>query len=133
MAMQAMVQIGAAAAGVVVVLLAMMVWMRAQQRAAVDRLEDRVSHLAAGLSLLTDTTETGLRDIALELSRLSAAASAATPKPRAVTQRRMAGAARRGRSVQDIAAEEQVSEGEVRLRLELEKSRKEGSTHAQMR
>jgi hypothetical protein len=132
-AMQAMVQIGAAAAGVLVVLLGLMAWMRAQQRAAIERLEDRISHLTAGLSLLTDTTETGLRDVALELSRLAAAASATTPKPRAVTQRRMAGAARRGRSVQDIAAEEQVSEGEVRLRLELEKARKEASIHAQVR
>ena len=133
MAMQGMVEIGAAAAAILVVLLGLMAWMRAQQRAAIERLEDRISHLTAGLSLLTDTTETGLRDVAVELSRLAAAASATTPKPRAVTQRRMAGAARRGRSVQDIAAEEQVSEGEVRLRLELEKARKEASIHAQMR
>jgi hypothetical protein len=131
--MQAMVQIGATAGGVLMVLLGLMVWMRAQQRAAIERLEDRISHLTAGLSLLTDTTETGLRDIAVELARLTAAASAGVAKPRAVTQRRMAGAARRGRSVQDIAAAEQVSEGEVRLRLELEKARKEATIHAQMR
>ena len=133
MSMQVMVQIGAAAAGVLVVLLGLMAWVRVQQRAAIERLEDRISHLAAGLSLLTDTTETGLRDVAVELSRLAAAASAGAPKPRAVTQRRMAGAARRGRSVQDIAAAEQVSEGEVRLRLELEKARKDAVSHAEMR
>jgi hypothetical protein len=45
----------------------------------------------------------------------------------------MAGAARRGRTVQDIAAAEQVSEGEVRLRLELERARKDATIHAQMR
>jgi hypothetical protein len=133
MSMQLMVQVGAAVTGVVVVLLGLMAWVRVQQRAAIERLEDRITHLTAGLSLLTDTTETGLRDVAVELSRLAAAASAAAPKPRAVTQRRMAGAARRGRTVQDIAAAEQVSEGEVRLRLELEKARKDAALHAQMR
>lgn len=133
MALQGMVEIGVAAAAVVVVLLGLMAWVRMQQRAAIERLEDRISHLTAGLSLLTDTTETGLRDVAVELSRLAAATAAGAPKPRAVTQRRMAGAARRGRSVQDIAAAEQVSEGEVRLRLGLEKARKEATTHAEMR
>jgi hypothetical protein len=43
------------------------------------------------------------------------------------------GAARRGRSVQDIAAAEQVSEGEVRLRLQLDQAAKERANHASMR
>jgi hypothetical protein len=36
-----------------------------------------------------------------------------------VTQRRVSAAAKRGRSVQDIAAKEQMSESEVRLRLQM--------------
>jgi head-tail adaptor len=36
-----------------------------------------------------------------------------------VTQRRVSAAARKGSSVQDIAAKEKMSESEVRLRLQL--------------
>jgi hypothetical protein len=50
-----------------------------------------------------------------------------------MTQRRIAGEARRGRTIQDIAATEQISEGEVRLRLELEKALKERMSHAALR
>jgi hypothetical protein len=51
-----------------------------------------------------------------------------------VTQRRVAGAARRGHTVQDIAASEQISEGEVRLRLQLDRAAtKERVNHASMR
>jgi hypothetical protein len=92
-----------------------------------------MAHLLAGVSLLTDTTEGALRDVAAEITRLAAVKDAKRPGARAATQRRVAGAARRGRTVQDIAASEQVSEGEVRLRLQLEKASKERANHASMR
>ena len=38
---------------------------------------------------------------------------------RVATQRRVSAAAKRGRSVQDIAAKEKMSESEVRLRLQM--------------
>ncbi len=65
--------------------------------------------------------------MASEIHRLAAGATTddSRPRPRAATQRRIAGAARRGTTVQDIAAAEQMSEGEVRLRLQLEKAQKE--------
>jgi hypothetical protein len=110
-----------------------LVWMHVQHQAAIERLDDRMAHLLAGISLLTDTTEGALRDVAAELTRLAATTEAAKLRPRAVTQRRIAASARRGRTVQDIAATEQISEGEVRLRLQLESARKERVNHASMR
>ena len=88
-----------------------------QQQRATERLEERLGHLLAGISLLTDTTEGGLRDVALEMSRVSS--PAAKPRTRAATARRLSGAVKRGRTVREIAANEQLSEGEVRLRLQL--------------
>jgi hypothetical protein len=84
-------------------------------------LEQRVTRLQEGINLLTDTAETGFRQVAAEIERLStAAASAAAPAPvTRPTAVRLRAATRRGRSVKDIAAAEQVSEGEVRLRLSL--------------
>ena len=118
-------------AGAVLLLGGGLVWMHIQMRAAIERLDDRVSHLLAGLSLLTDTTEGALRDVATEVTRLASLREAGRPAPRA-TQRRITAAARRGRSVQDIAAAEEVSEGEVRLRLQLEQAAKERASHASM-
>ena len=89
-----------------------------QQQRATERLEERLGHLLAGISLLTDTTEGGLRDVALEVSRVSSS-PAAKPRTRAATARRISGAVKRGRTVREIAANEQLSEGEVRLRLQL--------------
>jgi hypothetical protein len=92
-----------------------------RQQRSIERVASRVNNLVAGISLLTDTTETGLRDVAHEIGR-SASADAPKPRQRAATQRRITTAARRGRSVQEIAAAEQLSEGEVNLRLQLAQS-----------
>ena len=119
--------------GAPLLILGGLVWLRAQQQAAIERLDDRMAHLLAGVSLLTDTTEGALRDIAVEINRLAAPKEEPRPRPRAATQRRITTASRRGRSVQDIAADEQVSEGEVRLRLQLEKAQKERNNHASLR
>jgi hypothetical protein len=108
-------------AGLLTVALLASFRMHVLQQRRMARLGDRIAHMTAGLSLLTDTVEGGLRDVAQEIERLAAAKTATTAKPktRAVTQRRVSTAARRGRSVQDIAAEEKMSESEVRLRLQL--------------
>ena len=108
------------------------VWVHVQTQRAIERLDDRVSHLLAGVSLLTDTTEGALRDVAVEVNRLAGTKEEARPRTRTTT-RRVTAAARRGRSVQDIAAAEEVSEGEVRLRLQLDKATKERVNHASMR
>jgi hypothetical protein len=77
----------------------------------------RVAHYGDALSLLTETTESGFRAVAGEVERLGHP-RARRPEARTTTAR-VATAVRRGRSVQEIAADEQVSEGEVRLRLHL--------------
>jgi hypothetical protein len=118
-----------AVGGATLLILGAMVWMHVQHQSAIERIDDRIAHLLAGVSLLTDTTEGALRDVATEVNRLAATGeqspAQARPRPRGITQRRIAGGARRGRTIQDIAATEQMSEGEVRLRLELEKALKE--------
>jgi hypothetical protein len=97
-------------------------------------LEQRVARLQEGLNLLTDTTETGFRQVATELERLAAPGGQPvvhqpTPAPAArPTAARLRAATRRGRSVKEIAATEQVSEGEVRLRLSLADAGASGRT-----
>jgi len=120
--------------GGMLLILGALVWMHVQHQSAVERLDDRIAHLLAGVSLLTDTTEGALRDVATEIQRLAATPDTSRPRPRAATQRRIAGAASRGTTVQDIAATEEMSEGEVRLRLQLEKAHKERlDSYASMR
>ena len=118
--------------GATLAILGMLTWVHTQQQAALERLEDRIAHLMAGVSLLTDTTETGLRDVAVEIGR-SAAPKPAVPRSRPSTQRRVARAVKIGRSIPDIAAAEGVSQGEVRLHLEMDKTRKERANHAALR
>ena len=93
------------------------------QHRRLARLDERLAHLVASMSLLTDTAEGGLRDVAAEIQRLATARPAAKRKTRSATERRVSGAARRGKSVRQIAADEQMSEGEVRLRLQLQSDR----------
>lgn len=81
-------------------------------------LEGRLARLADAMTLLTETTESGFAVLAAQLERVSATPSR-RPAGRTTTTARVAGAARRGRSVAEIAAKEGVSEGEVRLRLHL--------------
>jgi hypothetical protein len=101
-----------------------MLWL---QRRKVRNLDGRVAHLSAAMALLTDTLEGGLQPSA-------AAAVAAAPRHRTTTQRRVRGAAKRGQSVRDIAAAEQMSEGEVRLMLQNgSREMKEPPVHASLR
>jgi hypothetical protein len=116
------------AVGVLAVMQIAAGYLIVQQQRVVDRFDDRIAHLTAGISLLTDTTEGALRDMAQEINRIGTLA-VDRPKPRAATQRRMANAARRGQTVQQIAATERVSEGEVMLRLQLAESAPRARVH----
>ena len=94
----------------------LLAWRLIATHRTLDRVHARLTNHGDALSLLTDTSENGFGAIARELDRLATV----DPKPaRRATTRRVATAARKGRSVRDIAASEQVSEGEVRLRLHL--------------
>jgi Flp pilus assembly protein TadB len=96
---------------------------------AVARVSERMAHLASALELLTDTTEAGLTTVAQELQRGAAPRAARTT--RGATARRIAGAVRRGRSLEDIASSEGLSESEVRLHIQL--TSPEGAGHGAMR
>lgn len=97
-------------------------------------LESRIARLQEGVNLLTDTTEMGFRQVAAEIERLStlekpsaAPTEVAAPVARP-TAARLRTATRHGRTVKEIAAAEQVSEGEVRLRLALAEASAAGRT-----
>jgi hypothetical protein len=81
------------------------------------RTEDRLAHFAEALALLTDTTEAGLANVALELE----SARRRTPRgtSRAATAKRIATAVRKGQSIEDIVAAEALSESEIRLHLRM--------------
>jgi len=84
---------------------------------SVGRFGDRLAHLAAALELLTDTTEAGLGNVAVALER--GGPQRAARATRGATSKRIASAARRGGSLGEIAADELMSESEVRLHLQL--------------
>lgn len=111
------------AIGVVIALECVLGGLYLLQRRRANELEGRLAGLTAAMTLLTDTMEGGLQDVAREVGRLGAASAVAAPRARAATQRRVRTAAKRGRHVTDIAATEQMSEGEVRLMLQLGKDR----------
>lgn len=111
-----------AAAGIGAVLLAqtvLMLWV-VRRLDELTNIRERISRLADGLALLTDTTESGLATIARELQQL-AARPAASPRASSRTSvgKRVATAARRGDDLAAIAGKEALSESEVRLHLAL--------------
>jgi hypothetical protein len=86
------------------------------------RLETRLGHLTDALSLLTETSEAGFRSTAVELARIAERGAGESAVAPGTTNRRVAKAAKKGRSVAEIAAEERLAEGEVNLRLHLARS-----------
>lgn len=103
-------------------------WRLLRALTTVQRLDEKLGHFGDALSLLTETTESGFRAVALELDRTPQAGPGGAVKKTSAQSAlarasgaRINAAARRGRSVSEIAAAEQLSEGEVRLRLHLAK------------
>lgn len=112
------------AAGIAGILLLVQIgwsWRLLQLGRAVARSEEKLGRLADALALLTETSESGFRAVALELERpgLVSARVVAQKRSGRPLATRMSAAAKRGNSVQEIAAAEDVSEGEVRLRLHI--------------
>jgi hypothetical protein len=110
-----------------------------RQRRQGRGLHERLDHLSTALTLLSDTMEASLHDVVRELSRLSAPPPASPPAPvavrsRSAAQRRVRSAAKRGRSVADIAAAEDMSEGEIGLMLQMpHRHARERGHHADLR
>jgi hypothetical protein len=120
---------------VVVIGQSYLLWRLTRSLGGVQKLDEKLGHYGDALSLLTETTESGFKAVAAELDRTAARpndgpAKAAIKKamPAPSTAARISAAARRGRTVPEIAADEELSEGEVRLRLHMAKQAQASST-----
>jgi hypothetical protein len=102
-------------------------WKVRRALAVLLPLEERVTRLNYSLGLLVDTTQGCFDALAAQVGQ-----RAESPQPaptvtagrpatanRQQRQRRVVGAAKRGRTVAQIAAEEAVAEGEVALRVQM--------------
>jgi hypothetical protein len=81
-------------------------------------LRERLSRLADGLALLTDTTESGLSTLMHEMRHLRQRPTARSRSRKAVA-RRIVAAVQAGNDIQSIATSEALSESEVRLHMKL--------------
>jgi hypothetical protein len=122
---------------VVVIAQSYLLWRLARSLGGVQKLDEKLGHFGDAMSLLTETTESGFKAVAAELDRATARpndgpAKAAIKKamPGTSTAARISAAARRGRTVPEIAAAEELSEGEVRLRLHMAKQSQANSSAA---
>ena len=129
-------------------------WKVQQLLTIVPVVQDRMDTLSNSVSMLTDTTESCFKALAMQVQFVQsqspriAASSASPARPRSQAalepqpeasgrksrQRRVVGAARRGDTLSDIAVREDVAEGEVALRLHVnrETSTTEGKRHGSM-
>ncbi len=96
----------------------LVVWRVSTRLRLVARVDERLSHFAEALALLTDTTEAGLSNIASEMEQASRR-RVSRGGSRIATAKRIVTAVRRGRSLEEIAASEALSESEIRLHLEM--------------
>lgn len=100
---------------------ALLVWI-ARQLQQIQLIRERVSRLADGLALLTDTTEAGLSTLIKEVEQLGGRRKpTAKPTSRASVSKRVTAAVEKGENVADIATTEGLSESEVRLHLSMAK------------
>lgn len=129
-------------------------WRVQQLLKIVPAVTDRMNTLSNSISMLTDTTESCFKALAMQLqfvqSQSTRAAAPPAPAPRGRSQaglepqpettgrksrqRRVVGAARRGETLADIAVREDVAEGEVALRLHVnrETAVTEGKRHGSL-
>jgi hypothetical protein len=117
-----LLQIATAVGAVLLVQTALVLWA-ARRLDELTNIRERLSRLADGLALLTDTTEAGLATIARELQQQQAGRPSAPRATRAVVSRRVLAAVRKGEDVAAIAGQEALSESEVRLHLKLAQGR----------
>jgi hypothetical protein len=94
-----------------------LLWRLGRALGGLKRFEEQLARSTQGLSLLVDTSEAGFAMLGNELGKLAGGAPRRTSSK--VTTRRVATAAAQGREVEEIAARQGLSEGEVRLRLSL--------------
>ena len=123
------VRVSAAISGVALVHVALVLWITQRLR-ELSHMRERMSRLADGLALLTDTTEAGLATLIREVEALGKRKSTARTAARTHVAKRVAAAALAGDGLARIAETELLSESEVRLHLALQGSglKAQGST-----
>lgn len=112
---------GVAIGGVLYAQLLFVAWTAWRLR-ELSHLRERLSRLADGLALLTDTTESGMAALVREVQQ-PAKRSAPRASTRAGVNKRVVSAAKRGADLTQIAQREALSESEVRLHLKLAEAR----------
>jgi hypothetical protein len=105
--------------GVAAVVQTVLVWRATRAIARLSAIEARVERFGDALTLLTDTTESAFRAVAIQMTHRPAIASAVAPAASAARTRRITRAVTRGATIEQVAAAEEVAEGEVRLRLQM--------------
>jgi hypothetical protein len=113
----------AMAVGVVLLVQSVFILWALRRLSELAHLRERLSRLADGLALLTDTTEAGLSAIARELQQASRRLPAPRSASRTAVAKRVVAAVRKGEELSAIAEDEQLSESEVRLHLKLAETR----------
>ena len=127
-----MLNYGFTALAVVVLAQTVAMWRMTRAMRVTSRLNDRLSHFAEALALLTDTTEVGLANVAAELEQTGRARAARSVSPRSAAKR-IVNAARCGQAIDEIAASESMSESEVRLHLGMLKPASKGARNGALR
>lgn len=110
------IRIAAASGGVLLAQLVIMAWTVRRLR-ELGHIRERMSRLADGLALLTDTTEAGLSTLIKEVQQFGRKEPLARASARPSVAKRIATAARKGDEIARIADAESLSESEVRLHL----------------
>ena len=111
-------RIGAAVFASICVLSVILLWtMRVVSE--LSALRERMSRLADGLALLTDTTEAGMSTLAAQITQANRESQPVKRATRASVQKRVKEAVRKGERISKIAAHEALSESEVGLHLAL--------------
>jgi hypothetical protein len=123
---------GFTALALVVVAQTAAIWRMSRAMRVTARLNDRLSHFAEALALLTDTTEVGLANVAAELETTGRQRAARSVSPRAASKR-IVNAARCGQAITEIAAIEAISESEVRLHLGMAPNTERGACYGALR
>jgi len=117
------VWIAAAVGSVALVHLVLVLWMmRSVQE--LSHIRERMSRLADGLALLTDTTEAGLATLIREVEQLGRRTATTRAATRTNVAKRVIAAAKKGDAMSRIAETESLSESEVRLHLTLAEAAK---------
>ena len=123
------IRIIGASSGMLLIQLGIMVWTLRRLR-ELSHIRERMSRLADGLALLTDTTEAGLSTLIKEVQLFAPKQPAPRTASRSAVSKRVATAARKGADLARIAEREAISESEARLHLRVGDAARHIGAHA---